>query len=100
MLYDWEESVEKDRYSNADPDDYRESDENVPWVDGIVGVVDGIHLDNKLRHDVDDGGEVEEPAEEVDETSEKAHSTTVTWTCSYGGPVIDTAGRWYGRGEL
>ena len=54
LLDNWEESVEKDRYCNAHPDDYRESDENVPRLDGVVGVVDGIHLDNKFRHDVDD----------------------------------------------
>ena len=72
----------------------------MPGLDNVVGVVDGVHLDHELGHDVDDGCEVEEPAEEVDEAGEEAHAASMAGTGGDGCPVVDSACGWDGGGEL
>jgi len=49
-----EEFVEEDCDGDAEPANYEEGDENVPWLDNVVGVIQTIHLHAQFRHDVDD----------------------------------------------
>lgn len=54
-------------------------DENVPLLNFVVtvwcAVVQKVHLNNELGHDIDNGGQIKEPAEEIDLEVKDQHIT-------------------------
>ena len=61
----------------------------MPGLDDEVGVEDSVELDGDVGDDLRDGGEVKEPAEEVDATSEEAEDATPFQAGGDGGIVVD-----------
>ena len=72
----------------------------MPGLDDEVGVKGRVHLNGHVGRDGDDRGEVENPAEEVQEAGEEANHAAVAGTGGYGCPVVDAAGRGDGRRQL
>lgn len=61
MLQWNEESVAEDDESGARPEDEDEGDIGMPRLIGVVRVEDGIHLNDDVGWDGDDGGQIEDP---------------------------------------
>ena len=87
-----EEAVSEDDDGAAEPGDEDEGDVDVPGLDFKLGVEDGVHLDYNVGGDRDYGGEVEDPAEEVEGAGVEAYDPAVAGAGGYGGPVVDAAG--------
>lgn len=63
-------------------------------------MVDEVQVDRDVGGDLDQRGEVEHPAVKVDPACEEAQHPAPFGACGDRGPVVDTAGRRYGAGEL
>ena len=92
--------VEEDGDCNADPCDAEETYKDVPMLDHVVRMIQEVHLNAQFGHDVNDGGEVEKPAEVVQRAGIEAPDTAIFGSWSDGSPMVDAARGWDSRSEL
>lgn len=92
MLQVSEVAIEEDRRSDTQPHNDQERDEDVPLLDYVERVVEEVHLYTELRHDIGNGREIEEPAEEVEPPSVETEHAAIFGAGGDGRPVIDAAG--------
>ena len=82
-----EDVKDADEYDNEDVGDVV-----LPLLDRDAIVVKEVHLHQQLRHDIADGGLVEDPAEEVDAAGEEADDAAVARAGGHGGSMVDAGG--------
>lgn len=64
----------------------------MPRLDDEIGVEDGVHLHSDVGGDGDNGSEIENPADVVEEAGVEAEEAAVAGSGGEGGPVVDAAG--------
>jgi hypothetical protein len=88
VLYGRNEAIAKYDEHAATPEDDEERGEDVPRLYDEGRMEDSVHLDCSRCRDGGDGGNTEEPAEEVDKTGEESHNPSIARPRRYRGPVI------------
>ena len=84
MLQLRHEAIAEDDKRSAAPSNQDERDVDMPRLDDKLRMKNGVHLNGHIGDDLDDGSKVEDPASEVDESSEESEHTTKARACSYG----------------
>lgn len=83
----------------AHPEDNLEDDERLPAVPFGARVAENVHGDSLVPKDRAHGGRRQQPGAGVEVSSEEANSAAILAPHD-GRPVVDTAGRGDGRGQL
>jgi hypothetical protein len=100
ILQVWYSAISEDDNGNAQPQNQEVGDVDVPGLDNQIRVVDRVQGHGDVGRDLDDGGEVEDPAKEADPACKEPNRPAPLWAWGEGRPVIDAASRGDRRGEL
>ena len=66
---------------------------NLPLLDHKSGMIQSVHLNYKLSHDIDNTCQIKQPAEEVDIASKEPDHTSPSRAWGNGGPVVHASSR-------